>query len=152
MRSEVSKSVTKRSAATPLAKRTLLAITAMLTSARSPVSAEASTELLRKVAVGQLKAVAGHDIELSSATALSSLSGPVVALRSPPLATKDRSTCRLRKWLYSVGEFGGAGRSGGAGGSGGGRGASCSDGGNGGDGVACCKRRVPLVVGAGSMG
>ena len=35
---------------------------------------------------------------------------------------------------------------------GGGRGASCSDGGNGGDGVACCKRRAPLAVGAGSMG
>ena len=91
-------SVTKRSAATPLDKRTLLAITARLTSARSPVSAEASTELLHKVAVGQLKAVAGHVTELSSATALSSLSGPVVALRTSPLATKDRSTCRLRKW------------------------------------------------------
>ena len=98
MRSEVSMSVTKRSAATPLDKRTLLAITARLTSARSPVSAEASTELLRKVAVGQLKAVAGHVTELCSATAALSLSGPVVALRTSPLATKDRSTCRLRKW------------------------------------------------------
>ena len=98
MRSEVSMSVTKRSAATPLAKRTLAAITARLTSARSPVSAEASTELLRKVAVGQLKAVAGHVTELCSATAASSLSGPVVALRTSPLATKDRSTWRLRKW------------------------------------------------------
>jgi hypothetical protein len=98
MRSEVSMSVTKRSAATPLAKRTLLAITAMLTSARSPVRAEASMELLRKVAVGQLKAVVGHVTELSSATAALSLSGPVVASRTSPLATKDRSTWRLRMW------------------------------------------------------
>ena len=60
--------------------------------------AAGASEIDTVIAVGQLKDIAGHVTELCSATAALSLSGPVVALRTSSLATKDRSTWRLRKW------------------------------------------------------
>jgi hypothetical protein len=134
-RAEVSKSVWKMSAATLLASRRRLASTTRLMSARSTVSAEASTELLRKDTVGQLTAVAGHVAPLCAAIALLSRSEPLVALTEPPVATKDRSTMRLTTWRYNIDAFG------------------CPDVGRGGGAdITCCKRRVPLAVGVGTMG
>jgi hypothetical protein len=96
LRSEVSRTVRNMPPATPLTTlwRKLLAITVKLISARSSVSAEAATELLRNDLVGQLTALAGHLTALCAAIAVLSLSRPAAALKSSTLAVKDRSTWR----------------------------------------------------------
>ena len=107
LRSAVSRTVRNMPLATLLTTlwRKLLAITVRLMSARSSVSAEAATELLRNDLVGQLTELAGHVVALCAAIAVLSLSRPVVALRSSTLAVKDRSTWRLTMWKYRIDEF-----------------------------------------------